>query len=177
MAVCRLLRACMQACPKTNGMAISFVQAGQLHLQLFFSEAERLFRIHERWLSIDGAIRELGLPDDLVEADITFHTVKRLLADALEQLPRGVFLEENNARTAEWRRKLEISRAEQRLLDYLRLGDLSIDVILGRPELCLRWTVHSRWNFDTGVEIQCHRASRCSYLRDILLIAEDGKCL
>lgn len=167
----------MRACPKTNGVAISFVQAGQLHLHIFYSEAERLFRIHERWLSVDGAIRELGLPDDLVEADIIFHTVKRLFADALEQLPREAFLEEDNARTAEWRRKLEISRAEQRLLNYLRMGNLSIEVITERPEFCVRWAVDSRWNLDAGVEIQCHRASQCSYLRDSVLIAEDGACL
>jgi hypothetical protein len=173
--VCRLLRACVRSFHKTNNMEIRFVQAGQLHLQLFYSEAERLFLIHERWLSIEGAIEELGLSDDLVEADVVFHTVKGLFADALEQLPREVFLEDANTRTAEWRRKLEMSRAEQRILNYLRMVNVNIDIVKGRPELRLRWAVDYHWSVDTSLEIQCHRASRCSHLRDNLLIAEDGR--
>jgi hypothetical protein len=157
-------------------MAISFVRAGQLHLQLFFSEAERLFRIHERWLSSEGAIRELGLADDLMESDIIFHTVKRLFADALEQLPCDLF-QEDNARTAEWRRKLEVSRAEQRLLSYLRIGDLNFTSLDGGPVMRVEWTVDSRCNSDIPIEIQCHRASQCSHLRDNLLVAGDSAFL
>ena len=175
-SVHRLLCACVRACPKTNGIAINFVQAGQLHLQLFYSEEERLFRAHERWLSVRGAIEELGLPDDLIEVDVVFHTVKRLFADALEQMPREVFVEDD-VRTGEWRRKLEVSRAEQRLLNYLRMGDLRIDTVPKRPGLHLRWDVDSRQSFDTSVEIHCHRASRCAHLRDSLLTAEDGAFL
>ncbi len=163
----------MRSCPKTDGLAIDFVQAGQLHLQLFYSEEERLVRVHERWLSVDGAIEELGLPDDLIQADVVFHAVKRLFADALEQLPREAFVEDN-VRTAEWRRKLEVSCAEQRLLNYLRMGSLSVDAALERPGLRLRWAFDSRQSQDAVVEIQCHSASRCSHLRDSVLTAEDG---
>jgi hypothetical protein len=175
-SVRRLLRACMRACPQTKDMDISFVQAGQLHLQLFFSADERLIRVHGRWLSVDGANMEMGLADDLVEVDILYHTVKRLFADTLEQLPRESFVdEEDHARTAEWRRKLEISRAEQRLMSHLRIGDPDITVQdQDEPGLCATWVEDPRWNHNTTVEIQCHRASRCSYLRDSPLIAEDG---
>ncbi len=176
-SVQRLLCACVRACPKTNGIAINFVQAGQLHLQLFYSEEERLFRAHERWLSVRGAIDELGLPDDLMELDVVFHTVKRLFAEALEQMPREVFVEEDDVRTGEWRRKLEVSRAEQRLLNYLRMGNLRVDTVPKRHGLHLRWDFDSRQSFDTGIEVQCHRASRCSHLRGSLLTAEDGEFL
>ncbi len=108
--------------------------------------------------------------------DVVFHTVKRLFADALEQMPREVFVEDD-VRTGEWRRKLEVSRAEQRLLNYLRMGDLRIDTVPKRPGLHLRWDVDSRQSFDTSIEIHCHRASRCAHLRDSLLTAEDGACL
>lgn len=177
-AVCHLLRACARACPQADGLNFSFVRAGQLHLQLFFSEAERLFRIHERCLSVDGAVAELGLPDDLVEADVIFHTVKRLFADAVEQLPRGAFMTDDT-RTAEWRRKLEISLAEQRLLNYLRMADLSFRMFTsaGRVDFREKWPAFSRWIPDAEIEVQCHLASRCSHLRDSLLIAEDGTCL
>jgi hypothetical protein len=167
----------VRACAKTDGIAVNFVQAGQLHLQLFYSEADRLFRVHERWLSLRGAIEELGLSDDLMEADVVFHTVKRLFADALEQLPREVFVEEDDSRTAEWRRKLEVSLAEQRLLNYQRIGELKVETLPEHPGLRLSWDVDSRRKPDTVVEIQCHRASQCSYLRDTLLTAADGKYL
>jgi hypothetical protein len=173
-SVRRLLCACVRACPKTDGIAVNFVQAGQLHLQLFYSEEERL---HERWLSLPGAIEELGLPEDLVEADVVFHAVKRLFADALEQLPREEFVEEDDPRTAEWRRKLEVSLAEQRLLNFLGMGDLRVDITIPdseRPGLLLKWDVDPRQDRKTMVEIQCHRASRCSHIRDSLLTAEDG---
>lgn len=172
-SVHRLLRACVHACPKTNGIAIQFVQAGQLHLQLFYSEAERSFRVHERWLSIDGAIEELGLPNDLLHVDAVFHAVKRLFADALEQLPCEVFVEDGS-RTAEWRRKLEVSCAEQRLLNYLRVEKLDVEEMWSTRELCLNWKLDPRLDFDTRVEIQCHSASRCLHLRESLLTAEDG---
>ncbi|KAG7289904.1 hypothetical protein NEMBOFW57_006281 [Staphylotrichum longicolle] len=148
-SVNRLLSACVRACSKTRGIDISFVQAGQLHLQLFYSEAERLFRAHERWLTVEGAIEELGLPNDLVETDVVFHAVKRLFADALEQLPRDLFVEEDKSRTEEWRRKWEVSRAEQRLLDYLRMGDLRVDTIPESLGLRLTWNVGYDASMDT----------------------------
>ena len=174
-SVYRLIRACVRACPQTNGMAITFVKAGTLHLHLFFSEAERLFRIHERWLTPDGALTELGLPEDLTEADMIFHAVKRLFAEALEQLPRSAFLEEGDGREAEWRRKLEISLAEQRLLNYFRTwGEVNTDLFRTVPTWMVKWNAAAQMNRQ-NVEVQCHRASRCSYLRDSLLIADDGK--
>ena len=175
--VTRLLHACVRACTMTNGMTIRFVQARQLNLQIFFSEAERMFRIHDRWLSIDGAIEELGLVDNLAETDIVFHAVKSLFAGALEQLPREAFVEEGSSRTAEWRRKLETSRAEQRLLNYLRIGRPSFGPTTGYLELCVRWVIDSPSILSTEVEIQCHPASQCTHIRESVLIAEDGTYL
>jgi hypothetical protein len=177
VSVRHLLRACGYACPKTKAMAFHFVRAGQLHLQLFYSEAEKLFRVHDRWLSARSAVDELGLPYDLPEADVVFHTVKRLFSDALEQLPVDVFhvAEANDARTAEWRRRLEISLSEQRLLGYLRLFGSS-SAVLDSVGLLVAWG----WWPDAGcgshtvVEIQCHRASRCAHLLRKLFIAQDG---
>ncbi|KAK4238256.1 hypothetical protein C8A03DRAFT_43955 [Achaetomium macrosporum] len=106
-----LLCACVLACPKTNGIAINFVQAGQLHLQLFYSESEQTFRVHDRWFSRNDATGELGLPDDISSTDVLLHTVKRLFADALEQLPLDTFIEKDSPRSAEWHRRLEISQS------------------------------------------------------------------
>ena len=173
-----LLRACGYACPKTKDMDFHFVQAGQLHLELFYSEIEELFRVHDRWLSARSAVDESGLPDNLPEADVVFHTVKRLFSDALEQLPVDVFhvVDTNNARTPEWRRKMEISLAEQRLLSYSRLVGSSVRMIPDSAGLLVTcgWWPDTRCGSDTVVEIQCHKASRCAHLRSKLLTAEDG---
>ncbi|KAK0738005.1 hypothetical protein B0T18DRAFT_492092 [Schizothecium vesticola] len=173
-----LLRACGYACPKSKGVAFHFVQAGQLHLQLFYSETEELFRVHDRWLSVRSAVDELGLPDSLPEADVVFHTVKRLFSDALEQLPLDVFhvVDANDARTTEWRGKLEISLSEQRLLSYLRLVGSSVRVIPDFVGLIVAWGwwPDAQSSLGAVVEIQCHKASRCAHLRSKLLTAEDA---
>jgi hypothetical protein len=176
-SVRRLLRACLRACPQTNEMTIRFVQAGQLHLQVFFFEDAQVLRVHERWPTAHGAVDELGLPGDLVDADIAFHIVKRLFADALEQLPLHMFLEPDSSRIAEWRRKSEISLAEQRLLGYRRIGDLNIEVIPGCPDLRLNWAMAPDSPNDMVVEIQYHKASRCCYLQDSLLITHHERYL
>lgn len=156
-------------------MTIEFVQAGQLHIQLFFSNDEQLFRIHERWLDLNGAFKELGFPQDLAGPDdVAFHVVKSLFSDALHQLPGEVFREEDDTRTAAWRRRAEIHRAEQRLLNYFR-----IEVAYHRTSSSsVNPGIEVHWSLSAGLEIQiqCHRASRCSSLSNTLLVAEDGAC-
>lgn len=177
-SVRHLLRACGNTCPQTKGMAFHFVQAGQLHLELSYSETEKLFRVHDRWLSVRSAVEELGLPDNLPEADVVFHTVKRFFSDALEQLPVDVFhvADTNYTRTAEWQRRLEISLSEQRLLSYLRLVGISVPAEAEDDGLSVHWGCWPEASRSLGdkVEIQCHKASRCAHLRDELLTAEDG---
>lgn len=156
-------------------MAFHFVQAGQLDLQIFYSED--LFRVYDRWLSANSAVDELGLPHNLPEADVVFHAVKRLFSDALEQLPVDVFVVEgNDARTTGWGRRLEISLSEQRLLGYLRLVGLSVRVTPDSVGLLVTrgWWPDARRGSDIVVEIQCHKASRCAHLQSRLLTAEDG---
>lgn len=150
--------------------------ADRLHLQLFYSEADREFRVHGRWLTPAGAAGELGLDEGLGEGDLVFHAVKRLFAEALDQLPQRAFLEgEDGSRTAESRRRQDASRAEQRVLEYLRFGESSV---VADPEAALLLKVDrpytTWWSEAMEAEVQCHQA-RCSCIRDVL-IAEDGMC-
>jgi hypothetical protein len=46
-------------------MLIRLFQAGPLHLQSYFMEDNRLFLIHNRWLTVEGAALELEIPSDL----------------------------------------------------------------------------------------------------------------
>lgn len=174
------LRACVRACPQTDGTPMEFVQAGQLHLQLFYCEDSDMFLVHNRWLTLPSAREELGLLDDSSVNDVVFHTVKRLFAEALEQLPRHIIDLNNDPGTAERRKKQEVSRTEQRLLNFSRTK-LRIDHTSSTckgPGLTFSWNLDAnRARFDTPIEIQLHRSSRCSHLRDSLLTAEDGASL
>lgn len=109
---------CFQTCPQTKGMSISFVNAGTLRLDVFFSQEKRLFQIHDRWLTDKGAIRELGLSHDIPEEYILYHTVRKLFADALEQVPIDLF-QADDSETPESRKKVEVSRADLFLLDIV----------------------------------------------------------
>ena len=173
-SVHRLFRACARSCPTMADISMNFVRAERLHLQLFFSEAQRLLRIHERWLCPDGAATELGLAKTPAMDDLVYHTVKRLFAEALEQFPSQVFLDgKDNTRTAEWRRKQDATEAEQRVLEYQRMGDFTVHRHSGTaPELVLRRSHSARDDEAMEIEVQCHRAS-CQHARDPL-IAADG---
>lgn len=143
-----------------------------------FSDDNSAFRIHDRWLSIEGAIAELRLRGTLAEARILYHTVKRLFSDALDQLPLELFVadsEEQLANTVpESRKILAASLAEERLLDFLRIDNPTVEPVAGQPALRVTWPVDPQWDAGTEAEIQCHRASTCHYLRDHLQIADQG---
>lgn len=179
-AVSRLLQACIRACPQANNMEIKFMKAGQLHLNVAISEDKRLLRIHERWLAREDAVAELGLCGKMTEAKVVTFTVKNLFAELLKQLPLETFQQEYIARTSEWYMKREINRAEERLVSNQEMDVRVTDKwVNGRPGLCVEWAVNARPqddNLDAKIEIQCHRVSHCSHLRDSLLIALDGMC-
>ncbi|CAK7215016.1 hypothetical protein SCUCBS95973_002332 [Sporothrix curviconia] len=175
----RLLHACFRACPQTDGISLQFVEAQQLDLQLSYSEDECLFRINDRWLSAEGARAELDLVGMQSGADILYLAVKSLFADALEQLPLELFTVQDDGehsqtqRTPERWRKLAISLAEQRLLNYLMVEKMSVEPVPGRPALRVTWPVDSHRDDDTEIEIQCHLASRCGHLRDAVHTRKD----
>ncbi|CAK7204861.1 hypothetical protein SEUCBS139899_007623 [Sporothrix eucalyptigena] len=155
--LCRLLSACLRACPQTNDMGFGFVHAGRLNLQLSFSDDDSEFRINDRWLSVEGAAAELCLRGSLAEARVLYQACKSLFSEALEQLPLEFFVntDENPTSTPPERlRKLEISLAEQRLLNYLRIENPTVEPVAGRPELRVTWPVDPQWDAGTEIEIQ-----------------------
>lgn len=177
-SVNRLLRACIRACPQTSAMKVEFVNAGQVHLNYYVSKTKTLIRIHKRWLEIDAAVTELGLVGDMVEAETVACAVKRLFADVLDILPRDLFYKQGIARLPESHMKQECHRAEQRLIKYQKMEVRIVDEgHRGNHGLSVEWALNCQQQYeDTEVEIQCHRVSCCSRLRDDLLIAADGMC-
>lgn len=167
----RFLRACIRACPQVLDMNIQFVKAGQLHVNVVISEGSGLLLIHERWLSMNEAVAELGLVGKMSEDRVVTFAVKNLFADVLQQLPREVF-------PFGWHITQEINRAEERLVNN---QDMHVRVVHQRgnerPSLSVEWNANGRpQDDDAKIEIQCHRASRCNQLHHDLLIASDGMC-
>ncbi|KJR86018.1 uncharacterized protein SPSK_08727 [Sporothrix schenckii 1099-18] len=174
-SLCRLLHACFHGCSQMKGLDFVFVGAGQLNLQLYFSDDhDLLFRIHDRWLSVQSASAELGLSEFQSESDILFHVVKSLFFDALEQLPLQDFTNPDgglHSRIQDRPRRREAIRAEQRLLNYMRIANSSIETKKGLPALRISWPMTQP---EVEIEIQCHLLSTCSHLMN-KLVARDGK--
>ncbi|KAL1905472.1 hypothetical protein Sste5344_008831 [Sporothrix stenoceras] len=165
-SLCRLLNGCFRACTQMSGIDFVFVQAGQLSLHLYFSDDDDPhFRIHDRWLSLEGAATELCLsPQIQSQSDILFHAVKNLFSDAAAQVPfdAPIFYDVEQQNIApEKRRRQEVIHTEQRLLDYTRIQHLTIEPDQTRPAL------HVSLLTDFGnneIEIQCHQLSTCGQL-------------
>jgi hypothetical protein len=151
-------------------MCYDFVHAGPLSLELAFSAADSKFRIHDRWLSIEGATKELCLRGAPTEAKILHHSVKSIFSDALDQLPLEEFGRTYDKSQANMipdrRKKVEKILAEQRLLNYLQVDNSTVEMVNGRPELRVKWPPHPLWDDVNEIQIQCHRASTCHYLRE-----------
>ncbi|KAI1766405.1 hypothetical protein GGR53DRAFT_464473 [Hypoxylon sp. FL1150] len=56
-----IIRAGMRSNDSTFDITVEFVQAGSLGLDMFFSESKELLKIHEKRLTVDGAMTEMGL--------------------------------------------------------------------------------------------------------------------
>lgn len=169
----RILKTCMRHCQKTTNISITFVQAGQLQLPLHYSPDDGILLIHDRWLDATKATDSLGLPDTLAENDQVYHTVERLFADALAQLPETDFLEEGLRKTAKWRRDQEICIMTQNLLNYFRTRiEVWEDPRLPRA-LRVRWSFDACWAATELILVQCHRMSVCSRLRQKILDGDE----
>lgn len=175
--VVRLLRASLQGCAQTSEITIQFVRAEQLSLHTFYVEAEKLSKIHEKWLSKDASTQELGLPQNLPEVDVLFHVIKRLFSEILDEVPEDRFDNDENHSSA-WQKKRVLSCAEQRLLDYRRISNrLALTTGIATQStsrMTLQWDGDLSWGDDSLVTVQLHAELTCSHLRDLLL-AKDCK--
>ncbi|KAH7133706.1 hypothetical protein EDB81DRAFT_805007 [Dactylonectria macrodidyma] len=170
--VVRLLRASLRGCAQTSETTVQFVRAGQLSLHTFYVEAEKLFKIHEKWLSREASIQELGLPQHLVEADVLFHVIKRLFSEVLDEVPDDRFdYDENHSNI--WHKKRVLSCTEQRLLDYRGINNRLALTAGGTTQttsrMTLQWDGDLSWGDDSLVTVQLHAELTCSHLRDLLL--------
>jgi hypothetical protein len=125
---------------------------------------------------MDTAVAFLGLLGDVIEADVAAYTVKELFSELLQYVPRELFLNQDSSTLPGFYMKQECYRAEQRLANH-RMTEVRTVAkkFEGRVGLSVEWAVHYRNRDDDEfpIEVQCHQVSRCSHLRDDLLIAAD----
>ncbi|KAH7137350.1 hypothetical protein B0J13DRAFT_77491 [Dactylonectria estremocensis] len=165
--VSRLVRGCLQATTLTRDMTVQFVRAGRLSLHTFHDAGQQLLKIHEKWLSKEDSIQELGLPKNLEESDVLFHITKHLLSDVLGGVPKRQFNSDKN-HSSTWLRKRIQNCAEQRLLYHMRIKNgfsLTPSPHTARL-LTLAWDRGLSWGDDCSVTIQLHVESTCFHLRD-----------
>ncbi|KAI1085731.1 hypothetical protein F5B20DRAFT_587679 [Whalleya microplaca] len=168
-AVDRLVRAGLKACPQTAGTTTHFVKAGFLGLDSFYEQQQGTFKIHERWLTVDGARIELGMDHEVLIPTLVFNTAKRLLADALYQVPKIYW--HVDPRRLDWYRKRAISLTDQMILEYTQIKQnlqFSVNQSEKLDTLVVRWNSHTGWTPDTLVKIHVHRESTCSSFKNLL---------
>ncbi|KAI1646340.1 uncharacterized protein F4817DRAFT_366019 [Daldinia loculata] len=168
-SVYRLIRAGLDSCPQTADISVVFVNAGSVGLDSFYSPAQGLFKIHEKWLTIKGARDELGISNRILESSLLFNTAKRLFADAVTQVPTHVFHEGNRSRY--WYRKQAISQGDQRILECTQIKqDLRYRVRRNEDSdtLVVKWNPGTGWLPETSIDIHFHLESTCSRLKDCL---------
>ncbi|KPM37803.1 hypothetical protein AK830_g8751 [Neonectria ditissima] len=168
----RLLRASLRGCTQTSAIAVQFVRAEELSLDKFYVEAEQVFKIHEKWLSKDSSIEELGLPQNLAERDVLFRVIKQLLSEILDEVPDDRFGYGENHTNA-CHKKGVLSCAEQRLLDYSMIRNsfaLTAEIeTQSTSRMTLQWDGDLSWGDDSLVTVQLHAELTCSHVRDLLL--------
>ncbi|RYO82243.1 hypothetical protein DL762_006724 [Monosporascus cannonballus] len=166
----RLLRASLAACLQTTGMTVEFVKAGAIRLDSCYARSRRILKVHDRWLTKEGALAELGLDTDVTLTDVTSSTVKWLFTDALMQLPLSRFALGNEQHPA-WHRRRAMTQGGQRISEYIRFKR---DMVVEVKRYATDDTVFAQWNSATGwvpeadIRIEVHRESTCSALKKLL---------
>ncbi|KAF4985700.1 hypothetical protein FDECE_16375, partial [Fusarium decemcellulare] len=178
----RLLRGILCTCPQTKDTELKFVKAGNLLLQTFYLEEERLIKVHERWLNLDETTKELGIPHSVSEIDVLFCAVTWLYNDILDQILIEKF-SSNDGQPSSWHRETQKNLAFQRLLEHSRVAssvDLETTLNSTSSDLAISWghvgnsASSSSQQGLTRFEIRLHNDSICSHIRKCPLV-EDGR--
>ncbi|KAI1807934.1 hypothetical protein F4811DRAFT_376039 [Daldinia bambusicola] len=165
----RLLRALLEACPQTADATVVFVKAGSVGLGSFYSHSQRLFKVHEKWVTVEGARLGLGFFTYIPESSLLFNSAKRLFADAITQVPVHLF--PRGQHSLYWCQKQAISQGDQRLLEYTQIKQ-DLDYMVKREEnsdtLLVWWESSTGWARNVPVSVHFHLESTCSHLKSRL---------
>ncbi|OTB20547.1 hypothetical protein K445DRAFT_87688 [Daldinia sp. EC12] len=165
-AVSRFAQASLDSCPYLADSKVEFVKAGSVGLDSFYSPQQGLFKVHEKWLTAEGARDELGISADIHQSSLVFNTATRLLSDAVAQVPVHKFYD--GIHSPHWYQKRAISQGSQRILECLQIQqDLQYMVERGERSdmLMVRWNPSTGWLPDTSVDVHFHLESTCSYMK------------
>ncbi|KAI1085732.1 hypothetical protein F5B20DRAFT_519503 [Whalleya microplaca] len=146
------------------------MDAGDLGLLSIYSETQQCLRVHKRWLAKESASKELGINADLKISDAIFHTAKHLLTDTVDQIQAKRFDGDDDCLPEE-RKRHEKMRAQERLLDYMRMED-HFELTPSPLGIWVTWLYDAGWPYDTEPSIQIHSAN-CQYTKSFA-VAKDA---
>ncbi|KAK6950101.1 hypothetical protein Daesc_008427 [Daldinia eschscholtzii] len=165
-AVDRFVQASLDSCPYVANSKLEFIKAGSVGLDSFYSPQHGLFKVHEKWLTAEGARDELGISANIPQSSLLFHTATRLFADAVAQVPLDKFYD--GIHSPHWYQKRAVSQGNQRILECLQIQqDLQYMVERGEKSdmLMVRWNPFTGWFPDTSVDVQFHLESTCASMK------------
>ena len=165
-----LLRACLRGCSYTQDVRAGFVNAGRLSLHTLYADTDDgcHLLVHADWLDPDRCRQRLGLSAHVREHDVLFHAVRQLFSDAIDQIPGSHFATERDQSLGSLRKR-EKTRAEQRVLEVLRLFRETQVSVQANQIL-----IEHIFRPSPPRTIQLHRLSSCEELMQALT-ASDGK--
>ncbi|KAH9900338.1 hypothetical protein F4778DRAFT_791612 [Xylariomycetidae sp. FL2044] len=175
-AVNRLLCSALRICKYTHSPKVQFVGANDCVINTCFL-AEDVINVHDRWLSVDTAVEELGISEELAEPDIVRSTVQVLLLDIIREMS----VEETPPpeRSLLWMKQAYFNRANYRVFDSIRIGtELKFTGKRASSQpplrsLTISWNNQAGWKPDDMLSIELHRESSCQHLKANRLLSRD----
>ncbi|KAI0145913.1 hypothetical protein F4776DRAFT_660789 [Hypoxylon sp. NC0597] len=168
--ILRLIRAAFETCAQTAGTAVVFVKAGDLGLDSLYLHSSGVFKIHEKWSTLQGAKKELGISGQSWMSLVLLSTAKHLLIDAFSQVPMHLF--RGDGQSPHWYQKRAISESDRRILELIQIKrETQFKVKDGNKSTIveLKWSSSTAWSRQCQVTVQFHRESTCSHLKELLV--------
>ncbi|OTB06912.1 hypothetical protein M426DRAFT_257953 [Hypoxylon sp. CI-4A] len=167
----RLIQAGLRSCNQTKSMAVQFVEAGGLQLDSFYAQSQNLFKVHEKWLTIEGVSDRLGTFGTIPMASILYTASRQLLEYAMLQVPLNRFVA-SNGHPPRWSQQRAIRKSSQRILEYIQIHENLVYEIERHQNYdthAVKWNINTGWVHQSLVRIQFHRESSCSHIKNLLL--------
>ncbi|KAI1460719.1 hypothetical protein F4805DRAFT_478494 [Annulohypoxylon moriforme] len=194
----RLIRGGLEVCPATTNTQVKFHNAGWVGLDSRYRHEAKELKIHDKWLTMPGAMGELGQLRQSSMSSVLLAAAQWLLRDALSQVPTHLFksgvqsnpFDITSQRTPAQRQKLAVAQSGQRIDELIQIQRVtsfekhdcgSFNKLAVKWNKCAAWSTKFAWSMKCQVSIQLHRKSTCWFaVRNILngsnVVSENMQC-
>ncbi|KAI2469199.1 hypothetical protein F4781DRAFT_422109 [Annulohypoxylon bovei var. microspora] len=166
----RLIRGGFEFCPITTDTTVIFVKAGWMGLDSIYSHTQKVFKIHDKWSTKQGALEELNWSRPVRIASILLTVARHLLSDAFSQIPTHLFQPDDQF-TPSQRRGQAIAESGRRIQEVMQIQQtirFEVKDCGSFNRLVVKWNQCPAWTKKCQVTIQFHRESTCSQAREFL---------